>query len=291
MRLCRSAASSGQVAPLYRDQRGQALILAVAVLAVTTLLTAGLTRAAWDATQASRQAYVRAQTLQAAASTSELHHAILLRTLRDKLPQNIIDQGCKQTNQTGTACLVPGNDTAKTSGVRRARIQLLAQQSSQGWSQLQTAFLDALRQVMPLAPELDPYRTPPAQGFAGLAISSAGASSIPNTRWRAYGIVAPVPGNPITFNPTTRTATIPFEIRAYGWAAYTQQPGGGSQLQLLEIRAQATTYASTGTITLTYPNCSVPDEICQYPDSVRVDVPVSYLIAGDPAVSWPPGWP
>lgn len=273
---------------LYGDQRGQALILAVALLAVTSLLTAGLARAAWDATQAARQAQIRAQVAQAAASTSELHHAVLIRTLREKLPQNIIDQGCKQTDQTGTACLVPGNDTAQTSGVRRDRIQLLAQQSVQGWNQLQAAFVEALRQVMPLAPELDPYRTPTALGYAGLAISSAAAPSIPNTRWRAYGIIAPVPGNPITFDSTTRTATIPFEIRAYGWAVHVQQPQAP--------RAQATTYAGTGTVTLRYPNCPprfppIPDSICQYPESVRVDVPASYLITGDPSVSWPPGWP
>ena len=276
----------------HSTEHGQALILAVAVLAVTALLTAGLTRAAWDATRAARLSQLRAQTVQAATSAAELHHAVLLQTLRNKLTRNIIDQGCRQVDYTGTSCLVPGYDTAGTSGVRRDRIQQLASQSTQGWAQLQNAFVEVFRQVMPLAPEQDRYRTPAATGFAGLAISSQMTSSIPNTRWMAYGIIAPAPGNPITFSSTTRTAAIPFEVRAYGWAVHV--PAAGNPGPESRVRAQATTYAAIGTVTLRYPNCTSwpppPDQICQYPEQVQVDVPTTYLVTGDPSVSWPQGW-
>lgn len=275
---------------LHHEQ-GQALILAVAILAATSLVSAGMLMAAWDATEAALQARARVQAAQAAASASELHFAVLSRVLRGKLPQNLLNQGCRQQDQIGTTCLVPGNDTAGTSGIRRDRIQQLASQSVQGWEQLQSAFVEALRQVMPLAPEQDRHRTPTTWGFAGLALSSANPSMLPNVIWMAYGIVAPVPFAPIQFNATTRKAVIPFEVRAYGWAVRTSAPSGAPV-----SRAQVTTYATTGTLTLTYPDCpsywpNPPDQICQYPDSVQVNIPERTAVLGDPAVMWPQGWP
>lgn len=278
-----------------RDQGGQALILAITVLAATSFIAAGMLIAAWDATEAASLARARAQTLQAAASASELHMAVLSRTLKDRLPQNILDQGC-QRQDSGTLivfCTVPGNDTAGTSGIRRDRIQQLAAQSAQGWNELQAAFVDALGQVMPLAPEQDRFRSPAVWGFAGLAMSSASPSTIPDTAWMSYGIITPVPNRPIVFIPFALMATIPFEIRTYGWAARLSpaaRPGA------LPVRAQATTYATAGTVTLVYPNCppswpNALDQICAYPQSAQVDIPEGSVLFGDPSVRWPADWP
>jgi hypothetical protein len=263
-------------------QDGQALILAVAVLAAVSLLAAGMTRAAWDATRSPLQAHRRAQTAQAALSAAELHLAVLRRSLRDQLVPNILDQGCRQQNDVGTQCTVPGNDTAGTSGIRKDRIQQLADQSDDSWDALQQAFVEALRQVMPLAPEQDRFRNPAVYGFAGLVLRGVTNLPFPQTAWRSYGIVAPVPGNPITYDATLRKATIKFELRAYGWAS-TGASGPG--------RAHATAYATIGSLTMTYPDCpsywsSPPDQICSYPSSVQLEIPDSYVVLSDPAVRW-----
>lgn len=289
----RRGAAVARACRCLTSTEGQALVLAIAILASVALLATGLVRAAWDATQSARQGQLRAQTAQAAASASEVQFAVIRRALRQKLVQNILNQGCRQQGWAGT-CMTPGYDSGGTSGVRKDRIQQLAQQSSQSWDQLQAAFVDALRQVMPLAPEQDRYRTPAVWGFAGLRISSAASSTIPNTQWTAYGIVSPVPERPILYDDTTRTATIRFEIRSYGWAAWTGAPQSGPAAAT--SRAQATTYATVGTITMVYPDCpsywqNPPDQVCQYPESAQVEVPTGYLIVNDPAVQWPAGWP
>ncbi len=106
-----------------REERGQALILAMAALPATSLLAAGIARTAWDGTRSPLQSRLRSQATIASASASELQLAVLKRALREQLVQNILDQGCKRQNDAGTQCVVPGNDTGGTSGVRKDRIQ------------------------------------------------------------------------------------------------------------------------------------------------------------------------
>jgi len=259
--------------------------MAVAVLGATALLAAGMLRAAWDAAQSSKEAMWRAQTVQAASSAAELHFAIIRKALSQELIDNIMAQGCRQTDSSGYYCVVPGNDTSRTSGIRRDRIQTLASQSRSSWSALQNAFILALRQVMPLAPEYDRYRSRDVAGFGGIVLVSGAVSTVPYTQWLSYGIVSPVQGSPITYDAYTRTAVIPFEVRAYGWASRTDAPlfGAGPA----RSRAEVTAYGTDGTITLRYRSCSSPDSICQYPQSVEIQTPAVRYVQSDPEVLWP----
>jgi hypothetical protein len=196
---------------------------------------------------------------------------------------NIRDQGCQEQSGNFLVCVDEGNDIGRTSGVRRNRFESLATQSQRSWPDLQAAFVEVLRQVMPLAPEQDRYRAPATWGYAGLAIRGR----LENAEWFAYGIVAPVPDHPFRFDSHARTGTVVFEIRAYGWGRAPLEGVQGGRT----VSAQATAYTVLARLTLTYPNCPadwVLDSVCMYPQAISVEIPESHIVHSDPAVVRPP---
>lgn len=77
---------------------------------------------------------------------------------------------------------------------------------------------------------------------------------------------------------------MPFEVRAYGWAAVDARTGR-------RVTAQATVWATNGQVTMTYPACPdywQPDALCQYPEVVDVQLSPPSWLFNDPAVRW--GW-
>jgi hypothetical protein len=262
------------------NERGAALILAMVISAVVLFIASAVARSAWDATMAGVEGRVRAQVAQAAVSGAELKLATLRRTVADQMAANIRDQGCRQQNDIRTACVVEGNDTGRTSGVRLDRFRDLAAASERSWPDLQHAFVGVFRQVMPLAPEQDRYRIPATWGYAGLAIRG----QLEGTEWFAYGIIAPVPDHPLRFASGTRTATVTFDLRAYGWARAPLEGVQGNRT----IFVQATGYSTLARLTMTYPACPAwwtLDSVCMYPQSVSLEIPESHIVQSDPAVT------
>jgi hypothetical protein len=250
------------------------------ISAVVLFITSAVARTAWDASMAGVEGRIRAQVVQAAASGAELHLAVLRRMIADQLIRNIREQGCRQQNEIGTVCLTEGNDTGRTSGIRRDRFESLAAASQQSWPDLQAAFVDVFRQVMPLAPEQDRYRSPATWGYAGLAIRG----QLGDAEWFAYGIVAPIEGRPFEYNAGERRGTVTFEIRAYGWARAPLEGVQGNRT----IFVQATGYSTLARLTMTYPACPAwwtLDSVCMYPQSVSLEIPESHIVQSDPAVT------
>jgi hypothetical protein len=268
-----------QLTPLV-NERGAALPFAMAVSVLVLFIAASLSRVAWDASMAGIESRVRVQVLQAALSGSEIKLAALRRTLIDQVVSNIRDQGCKQQSEDRIRCEIEGNDTGRTSGVRRDRFEALAAQSRQSWPDLQAAFVEVFRQVMPLAPEQDRHREPATWGYAGLAIRGR----LEGAEWFAYGIIAPVPGSPLEYNRDTRVATVVFEIRAYGWSRAPLEGVQGGRL----VSAQATAYAVMARVEMSYPDCPAwwtLDSVCMYPNQILVRIPISHVVQSDPAVT------
>ena len=265
------------------DERGQALGLALAVLAVTSLVASALVTSAWEATSSVQEAVRRGQAHQAAASAAGLTSEILRRIMTGPVVQNISSLGCRRQSEDGVRCVEPGPDRGLESGLRKSRIEQLARRSQDGWQALQEAFVEALRHVMPLSPEQDRVRAPAYTAFGGLVLRGVLHDASPGAIWVSYGVVAPIPRRPITYDSRTEEAAIPFELRAYAWAA--SDPSGRTS------RAQVTVYATPAEIRLTYPTCpdywlSPPPEICEYPSSVKVEIPESFAVSSDPPVRW-----
>lgn len=268
---------------LLAGERGHALVLAMVISAVVLFITSAVARTAWDASTAGVEGRIRAQVVQAAVSAAELHLAVLRRMVADQLIPNIRDQGCRQQNEIGTVCLTEGNDTGRTSGIRRDRFEALAAASQQSWPDLQAAFLDVFRQVMPLTPEQDRYRSPAIWGYAGLAIRG----QLGDAEWFAYGVVAPIEGRPFEYNAVERRGTVTFEIRAYGWARAPLLGAQGNRTVL----AQATAYRTLARLQMSYPACPphwTLDSVCMYPEDVSVEIPGSHIVQSDPAVTRAP---
>jgi hypothetical protein len=268
---------------LLGNERGAALPLAMVISVVVLFITAAVARAAWDASMAGVEGRLRTQVAQAAASGAELKLATLRRTITEQLVPNIRDQGCRRQNENRTRCDAEGNDTGRTSGVRLDRFRDLAAASGRSWPDLQHAFVEVFRQVMPLAPEQDRYRTPATWGYAGLAIRGR----LEGSDWFAYGIIAPVPGRSLHYNRDTRAGTVVFELRAYGWGRAPLEGVQGGRL----VSAQATAYTALVRIEMSYPHCPdwwVLDSVCMYPHSVSVEIPLAYIVQSDPAVTGRP---
>lgn len=275
--------------PGRNGERGQGLILAVVVGAILLTIGAMLTRLGWDASANSHETYFRVQAASSAASAAAAQLAIVREIMTQQLPQNIYDQGCRrQSPNPPYSCQQGGNDTGKTSGIRKDRIQGIASRSQASWYDLQMAFRDALNQVAPVGFEWDAYRNPQNFGMATGVVDGNIAAGTFSSPWRSYAIITPIQGKPITWDGTTNTARIPFEFRAYGWSYLDARTGR-------RTTAQVTLWATDGVIELVYPGAAEcpsywqPDEICQYPKTVNVQVP-SYatILFNDPTVRW--GW-
>jgi hypothetical protein len=282
-------ARSGDTSSLVvrKDERGQALILAVIVGAILLTVVAFLTQLGWDASANSHETYLRIQAASSAASGAAAQLAIVRQILTQQLPQNIYDQGCKQQSPNPPySCQVGGNDTSRTSGIRKDRIQGIASRSQISWYDLQMAFRDALLQVAPVGFEWDPYRDPSIYGMATGVVDGSISEGTFTSPWRSYAIITPIQGKPITWDGTTGIARIPFEFRTYGWAYVDTRTGR-------RVSSQVTIWATDGVIEFTYPSATdcpsywQPDEICQYPKVVNVQVPAyATVLANEPAVRW-----
>ncbi len=126
-------------------ERGQALGLALVVLAVVSLVASALVTSAWDATSSAYEAVRRGQAHQAAASAAELTSEVLRRIMTGPVVQNISSLGCRRQSESGARCVEPGLDGGLASGLRKSRIEQLARRSQEGWEALQEAFVEALR--------------------------------------------------------------------------------------------------------------------------------------------------
>ncbi len=255
------------------------MLTAVVVAGILLLAGSMLARMAWDAAASASDAEARVAATAAASSGASAAMSVARRVLTTQLPQNILDQGCKQAHYSsgGTAvCLVPGNDTHRTSGVRLERIIILSATSHLGWEQLQDSFQEVFLQVMPFARIRDAYRSEQVRGFGGLTLEGR-VSGVP---WRAYLMITPIRDRPINYNFSTMVATVPFEIRTYGWA-YTDARTGR------RVTAQVTGWSTNGTVVMRYrQNCTGDDRVCMYPEDVQVTVQAPSWLHDDPAVRW-----
>jgi hypothetical protein len=261
-------------------ERGAGVLTAVVVGAILLTLGAMLSRIGWDAAASSHDAYARVVSASAASSGAAAQLAVARQALVAQMAQNILDQGCRQ--QSGISCTQSGYDTAGTSGVRADRISGLASHSQAGWDQLQSAFAEVFRQVSPFAVVWDAYRTPSVLGYGGLLIEGRLDSGTLSAPWRGYLMMTPIQGRPITYDATTRRAVVPFEVRAYGWAYVDARTGR-------RVTAEVTAWSTGGIVEMTYPACPDywrPDAICQYPQTVNVQIPPPSWLSNDPAVRW-----
>jgi hypothetical protein len=279
---------------ILSSQDGYALIIALAVILVQALLLTGMMELAWSAQQAARARIVRTQLRLAASSHARWHHNLVTADIfKDKLPQNILDQGCKQQTADFRGCAVSGNDWSGTSGIRKDRIQYFVNLSRLGWNQAQIAFRDVLLQVMPPAPEYNPYRTPAVLGYGGYEFGgtfapTAGGSGVRvPVLWRTYSHAYASNYRPWEFSPgPPASATIYFDFAVYSWA----RPATGNQREERWVW-QVTMLSRESVIFLRYPDCPsnfTLDSVCNYPEYVSVSVSTPVYIISEPGVTLSP---
>jgi hypothetical protein len=75
---------------------------------------------------------------------------------------------------------------------------------------------------------------------------------------------------------------VPFEVRTYGWGYVDARTGR-------RVTAEVTAWSTNGIVEMSYPACPdywQPDAICQYPETVNVQIPPPSWLHNDPAVRW-----
>lgn len=285
-----------KTAELIKQQGGYALIIALGVLFVATLLLVGLTETTWATVQAARAQRVQTQLRLAASSNARFHHWWLSRDiLAEKLVSNILDQGCKQQTPDYRDCAAPGNDLARTSGVRRDVFPQLAARSQMGFDQAQLEFVTLLSQVMPPAPERDQYRTPSFFGFGGLQFGGGSFGASVPTRWRTYSHVHVSPTRYVfeqVSGPdgSLLEARVYFDVVVYGWARPETQDGREAR-----YRWQVSMWSRESVLYMRYPSCPDSyrgqpgyDSVCMYPEYVSVTVTPPTSVVGQHGVVMDP---
>jgi hypothetical protein len=273
---------------ILRSQNGFALLIAIGVLTATTLVILGMMEVAASLAQASRRHGIRVQLMLTATSMGRFHHNWMTAILKDSIPQNILDQGCRQQTPDGWDCAVPGYDTSRTSGIRKDLLPPLVNQSRYGWGGALSSLVSALRNVMPPAIENDPYTVPfQIYGFGGAEFGGIFDAPI-RSRWRTYSHIRAAnyrawewtPGN----SDRPAEARIYFDLAVHSWAR--AETGNAREQNILW---QVTLLSEDSVIYLKYPHCERQpsfnlDSVCSYPEYVSITITPPVLITDDPGV-------
>ena len=268
---------------ILRCQHGFALLIAIGVLTAVTLVLLGMMEVAASLAQTSRRHAVRTQLMLTATSMGRFHHNWITAILKDSVPRNILEQGCRQQTPGGWDCAVPGNDTGRSSGIRKDRLQLSVSRSWISWEEAQNALVNALDRVMPPAPENDPYRTVTVRGFGGAEFG--GPFDAPTrSRWRTYSHVHAANYRRWEWNSgPPAEARVYFDLVVHSWA---RAETGNEREQ--HIRWQVTLLSEDSVIYVRYPNCEQRgfdlDSVCSYPEYASITITPPVLITANPQV-------